>query len=393
MKKTLIAIAALAATGAFAQSTVSIVGVVDAGYVSYNLKGNGIAGIDRNLTATSNLGFRVTSDLGGGLKASWVSDSNFNPVSATTSSGAVGNVGATTGAIANGAGTTNGTASTFMNAEQKLVLAGGLGTVSLGAVNNAALGAHLYSQPFGTAIGSGFKQTSGAITTESTRLDNSLLYVSPAFGGGFTIGALVRKQQAVLGTNAAFGSTSLGAQSQAQALDWNLSYNGGPINATLVRATNDNSNVQLVTAGTGAVAPTTASGKGTFTALAGNYNMGATTVYGGYQSNKSNPYGGANSTDRATVTVGAQYVAGVNTWMGSYQRASSALANATSAANLLGLGYEYALSKTAALTARYERIGDGTGTGALTNFTGTPFGAVGVASDRTRMGVGLRVGF
>jgi len=93
------------------------------------------------------------------------------------------------------------------------------------------------------------------------------------------------------------------------------------------------------------------------------------------------------------LSVGVSYVTGVNTWMAAYQRASSALATATSAASLLGLGYEYALSKTTALTARYERIGDGSGAGALTNFTGTPFAAVGAATDRTRMGVGLRVGF
>jgi len=287
MKKTLIAIAALAATGAFAQSTVTIDGLVDAGYVSYNLKGNGITGVDRNLTSTSQINFRVSSDLGGGMKATWRSETDFNPTNNSgANTGTVGNVGTTGGvAPASGAGTTNGTAGTFMNGEQKLALIGGFGTVAFGAISNAALGAHVYSQPFGTAIGSGFRQTSGSFATEAVRLDNSFQYVSPTFAGGLSIGMIARKQQAVTGTNSNFNA-SLGAQAQAQALDWNLNYNAGPVNATLVRATSDNSNVATAAAGTGTVSIPTTAGKGTYTALAGNYNMGAATVYGGYQSNK-----------------------------------------------------------------------------------------------------------
>jgi len=393
MKKTLIAIAALAATGAFAQSTVTIDGVVDAGYVSYNYKGNGVTGIDRNLTATSGINFKASSDLGGGLKAAWLSETNFSPVSSTVNTGAVGNVGGATGvASANTAGTTNGVASAFGGGQQFLDITGGMGRLAFGAINNAQLAFHGASQPFGTAIGSGYGLTSGSFVSAATRSDNSFKYESPTFGGGFQISFINRKGQSVTGTNSAFSSATLGVQAQAQQNDMSLAYSAGPLNAILVRASSDSSNVATVTAGTGVVAiPVATAGKGIFTALAANYNMGAWTVYGGYQLNKLSPFIGANLIDRQTVTAAAKYVAGVHTMMGSYQRASNNLVFAaplTAGSGLLGLGYEYALSKTAALTARYERINDTANLAVITVFT-----AVNGATDPTRMGVGLRVAF
>jgi len=393
MKKTLIAIAALAATGAFAQSTVTIDGIVDAGYVSYNYKGVGVTGIDRNLTSTSQLNFRVSSDLGGGMKASWRSETDFAVTGNGLNTGAAGNVGgAATVAIANGAGTTNGVASTFMNGEQILALTGGFGKVAFGAINNNALTAHATSQPFGTAIGSGFRTTSGSFASPDVRADNSFQYASPTFGGGFGLNTIVRKQQAITGTNSALSNTALGSQAQAGVVELALTYNAGPLNAIFTRISQDASNIAAVTSGSGAVAIPATAGKGQYTGLAANYNMGAATVYGGYQLNKAAPFGGANVLDRQTVTVAVQYVAGVHTFAGAYQRASTNLAIAapatTTGSSLIGLGYEYALSKTTALTARYERIGDGANLATI-----APFTAVNGAVDRTRMGVGLRVGF
>lgn len=74
MKKTLLALAAIAASSAaFAQSSVSVYGVVDASVES--VKGVGTSNVTRvssgNL-ASSRLGFKGTEDLGGGLKANFV---------------------------------------------------------------------------------------------------------------------------------------------------------------------------------------------------------------------------------------------------------------------------------------------------------------------------------
>ena len=115
MKKSLIALAALAAVSgaAQAQSSITIYGIVDAGYstktstAAGGTKGNaflatgaaagtlhaqaatketktsGIAG--NGAESTSRLGFRGTEDLGGGLKANFVFETGVNPAESTIS--------------------------------------------------------------------------------------------------------------------------------------------------------------------------------------------------------------------------------------------------------------------------------------------------------------------
>lgn len=73
MKKSLIALAVLAASGAaMAQSSVTLFGIVDTafGYVdNANAAGDSVYGLSTSGNATSRLGFRGVEDLGGGLKA------------------------------------------------------------------------------------------------------------------------------------------------------------------------------------------------------------------------------------------------------------------------------------------------------------------------------------
>ena len=73
MKKSLIALAVLAASGAaMAQSSVTLFGIVDTAF-SYvdnaNAAGDSVYGLSTSGNATSRLGFRGVEDLGGGLKA------------------------------------------------------------------------------------------------------------------------------------------------------------------------------------------------------------------------------------------------------------------------------------------------------------------------------------
>ena len=79
MKKSLIALAVLAASGAaMAQSSVTLFGIVDTGVGYIDNGGNEVAGstagqnkygMTTSGNATSRLGFRGVEDLGGGLKA------------------------------------------------------------------------------------------------------------------------------------------------------------------------------------------------------------------------------------------------------------------------------------------------------------------------------------
>jgi len=394
MKKTLIAIAALAATGAFAQSTVAIDGVVDAGYVSYDMKGQKVNGVDRNLSTTSQVNFRVTQDLGGGMKANWRSETDF------VVTGNSANQGATTMPA--------GTISSFMNGEQLLGLGGGFGRVEFGALNNAALFAHLYSQPFGTAIGSGFNVTSGSTATASVRLDNSLRYTTPNFSG-ITAALLLRPKQNSQTTNTNAFNANLGAQNQAAGTDFNINYNAGPLNATFVSATNDATTLPAAAAANNG---TLFGLKGSYTALTGNYNMGALTVYAGLQNSKNDSLAG-NVNKRAQWNLAAQYDMGANRFMANYASVKNndngfALGNTAAGLAQLGtayttggtdgtkstnfaLGYEYALSKTTSFVARYESIKDAAN---LANVASAANGYLAPTSQtRTRMGVGLRMGF
>jgi Gram-negative porin len=220
--------------------------------------------------------------------------------------------------------------------------------------------------------------------TPEVRGDNTLQYTTPAFGGGFKLNVINRKAQTTSASsgNANFNA-SLGAQQQASLTSYAALYNAGPLNAVFTRDVQDATNVNSAAAGTGVL---TAGNRGTYTGLAANYNLGAATVYGGWQVNKSATSVGAIATDRTTVTLAARYDMGVNSFMGSVQRLTNSLAATSS--SLFALGYEYALSKTAAVTARYERIADGAGVAAVTGYASTAGN-----NDRTRMGVGLRVGF
>lgn len=97
MKKTLIALAAVAATSAsFAQSSVTLSGLIDVGFEKrFSGDANKVTG---NRNATSNWTISGTEDLGGGLKAVFKASTSFNPddgtlgaLSANTSGSAFGN--------------------------------------------------------------------------------------------------------------------------------------------------------------------------------------------------------------------------------------------------------------------------------------------------------------
>lgn len=84
MKKTLIALAALAATGAFAQSNVTMYGSIDVGQIyKTHTAADGTTlskttGIGEGMNAGNRLGFKGTEDMGGGLKANFVIETGMN---------------------------------------------------------------------------------------------------------------------------------------------------------------------------------------------------------------------------------------------------------------------------------------------------------------------------
>lgn len=359
MKKSLIALAALAATASFAQSSVQIDGIMDAGFQAIDYKGNKVNGIAGNGSSTSQLNIRGTEDLGGGLKADFRVETDWNTVSNS------GNTGAKK------ADGTVAAASTFGNGEIRVGLAGGFGRVDLGAVNYNTLGTFLTGQPFGTAIGSGFRATAinDAQAVSAVRAENAVKYVSPSFSG-LTVSLYKSNKQTKSGTGVATDtnfSTSLGAYDQIGTQEVGVNYANGPLAASFSSLKQDSKNVG---------AGTTDS---TVNTLGANYAFGAAKVFGLYQTNKNN----TNTVDNKYYAISGTYAMGATTLMASFGELEN---KAGLKSKLSALGADYALSKRTALYARYESINDKAGVVAVTGFTPTN-------DKRTRTAIGVRHSF
>ena len=176
MKKTLIALAALAAAGAtLAQSSVTIYGRMDLGMSQQETRIGStpdgtvqdqfsLAGAQNEWTG-SRLGFRGTEDLGGGLRAGFVYEIGIN-------ADRDGSSGAGQTRLAN------------------LSLSGGFGTVVVGTFLNS-FDAIRDLSPSRSAIpgGRATEWQAGAVTERfDGRSQNAIAYVSPAFNG-FTFSA------------------------------------------------------------------------------------------------------------------------------------------------------------------------------------------------------------
>ena len=164
MKKTLLALAAIAASSAaFAQSSVTLYGVVDASLES--VKGDDtVTRVSSDNLASSRLGFKGTEDLGNGLKANFVLESNMKM---------------DTGA--NGGGSTR-----FFDRAAWVGVAGGFGELRLGrqdtsigllAGNSSILGAQGYDdlKIAKTFSGDAYRRT-----------DNAITYILPKFVDGLS---------------------------------------------------------------------------------------------------------------------------------------------------------------------------------------------------------------
>lgn len=168
MKKSLIALAVLAASGAaMAQSSVTLFGIVDAG-VGRISADKSVSGVTTSGNASSRLGFRGEEDLGGGLKAGfWLE-----------------------GAVQNDDGGSSG----FNFQRRSTVgLSGAFGEVRLGRELAVGYENAISYDPFGTIGVGGFMAWSGKYNDgkggtsmgEPVRVSNGVSYRTPRNLGGF----------------------------------------------------------------------------------------------------------------------------------------------------------------------------------------------------------------
>ena len=168
MKKTLIALAAVAATSAsFAQSSVTLSGLVDVGFEKrFSGDANKVTG---NRNATSNWTISGTEDLGGGLKAVFKASTSFNPDDGTL-----------------GALSTGTTGSAFGNNDMFVGLTGNFGTLRAGRPVNTLYGNAFFAN--GTKGVSGYDTNTilaslVANAGSSVFVNNAVQYHSPRFAG------------------------------------------------------------------------------------------------------------------------------------------------------------------------------------------------------------------
>jgi predicted porin len=215
MKKTLIALAAVAATSAaFAQSSVTLYGVADLGVGDSNAAGSEIRMNGNALmnNGSSRLGVRGVEDLGGGLKAAFNFEQGINPLTGATD---VFNVaGATPGSIVM-------TPTTFQRAAN-ISLSGAFGAVKLGrTLTPSFFGVaawELTSTANYSVVGNQFGYAG------SGSRNNAVLSYSTPNIAGFT---------ATLGTVLEGNTGANATQGTAAKYDINVIYRGGPLTAAL----------------------------------------------------------------------------------------------------------------------------------------------------------------
>jgi len=352
MKKSLIALAALAAVGAAsAQSSVTLYGLIDIGYGSHktvsrdgavSIKSSGV--MDGG-NSGNRIGFRGTEDLGGGLKANFVIEQGISP----TNGSLFGVRSAATGhqidgfSAAGNATALSGAAGAYSIATNRQSYVG-LSSATLGTVNIGYQYTILYELGTlsGYAVGSEgvpgadkahLHGTSGLGGTRN----NAISYISPAFGGGFTVRAQYGAGTGRESIESTFAGTNGLTTDKVRRMAIMLQYANGPMSLaaayTNLRSTQQNTllangNQAVAGAATtvygvaGAAGTATLSGvarTGNLLQLGGSYDFGVAKLAGTYNRGKN---GGA-----ATSPAGAGFNAantpngtpGINSNYRSYQ--------------------------------------------------------------------------
>ena len=289
MKKSLIALAVLAASGAaMAQSTVTLYGLIDVNVQSAKLatvsaptattlavSSVGVTKLSSGGQNGSRWGLKGSEDLGGGLNAVFDLQSGFNVDTGSSAQGGLLFGRHAFVGLSGGFGTlTFGRHDTPLDdfigdilpsAHNTFDAAGGPGisaanAAAIAAYGNAAVPTAAQAAAFVTAANT-FTQNTGAWTGYNSRADNSIKFISANYSG-FKFAALYALGENKTATASATHTTSLGAE-----------YANGPITAVLAYQ-----NEVFVKS------PSPLSLKNTLAGAA--YNFGVVKLYGAYNEAK-----------------------------------------------------------------------------------------------------------
>jgi predicted porin len=245
MKKSLIALAVAGAFSgsAFAQSTVTLFGIVDTGFGYFKGDGNGNQKVMRNSGLNSSrFGMRGSEDLGGGLKANFWAEWGSN-----TDDGSGQGTNTNNQASGNGPAAGGGQGFTF-NRRMFVGLSGGFGEFRLGRDYTPIFLQITSNDPFGTN-GSGDTKiyaTTGLSTTAAVqttvRTSNQFEYLTPSGIGGVYVHA-----QYALGENASNSGTATVGTNDGRSFGVRVGWAGGPADISV--GYNKTNYLQLATQG------------------------------------------------------------------------------------------------------------------------------------------------
>lgn len=340
MKKTLIAAAALTlSAGAFAQSSVTLFGIIDADAKYVKTGSLHQKRLDSSGLSTSRFGVKGVEDLGGGLKAGFWLESEVG--------------------VDNGAGGTATGSTAFWQRRSTVSLFGDFGEVRLGRYKTAT---KLHIEDFDpySATGLGditkvFSNTLGTGTSTFSRADNMVSYETPKNLGGFYGAADVAAGE---GNNA------------NKMMDVRLGYKNGPVHVS------------------GAYSNGGVGTKYKVSSLGGSYDFGGIKPALMYTTTK------AGAAEIKATMVALTWSLGQGQLQTSYTDAkANTAAKAISGvgdAKLFAIGYIYSLSKRTSLYTTFSQI-DNNG-GAKYTVAGAPAATAG-GQKSSGYDVGIRHSF
>ena len=317
MKKSLIALAVLAASGAaMAQSSVTLFGIVDATYAY----GSGSVANKSQLTNSgynsSRLGFRGVEDLGGGMSASFWLEAGVNNDNGSGGTTSTNNQGAS--------GVTGGGGLTF-NRRSTVSLNGGFGEVRLGRDYTPQFWNLTVFDPFGTnGVGTTQTLNSSLGGPTTVRASNSIGYFLPGKLGGF-----YGQAQYYMGENLSNAAN----KKDGNGLALRAGYANGPVNVALAVSSTDYLTGDIKTAN-----------------LGGQWDFGVAKLMGHY--NRDRVSGGA--TGKGWL-LGALVPVGPGEIRLAYSMYENNLAG-TPETKKVALGYVHNLSKRTAVYATFARV-------------------------------------
>jgi predicted porin len=294
-----------AASASFAQSSVTIFGTFDPSIANQKTtygNGNSVTQnlVRNNSQGTSQVTFKGVEDLGGGLKASFLLENDFD-----AGKDATGNFSSKGG-------------------EQYLALEGGFGKIAAGSPNTPTLTAQSAANPFGTKIGSGF----GVLNTLHVRNNNTVMYSTPMFSGFSAAAAYSFKTKA--DTNP---TTPIAAV--ADITDIGLNYANGPLAAGVSF---------YKVAGMGGAANKE-------TNIYGTYDMGVAKLGAGFYTEKNGAVG-AVDTQGYNLSAAVPLNASLSL-LANFGKKNDKVAASNLDSTIAAFGLKYKLSTRTSVYARY----------------------------------------